>query len=45
MADLDAAFAQKVLNVAQRQQVPNVDHHREVDDDKQGFEVSEGAVL
>ncbi len=32
MADFDAAFVQQILNIAERQREPNVQHHRQADD-------------
>jgi hypothetical protein len=31
MADIDAALEKQILDLAQRQRVPDVHHHREVD--------------
>jgi hypothetical protein len=32
VADVDAAFGQQILDLAQRQRIPDVHHHREADD-------------
>ena len=32
MADFDAAFVQQILNIAERQREPNVQHHRQAND-------------
>ena len=39
MADLDAAFMQQVLDVAQRERVTHIVHNREADDFETGLEV------
>jgi hypothetical protein len=39
VADLDAAFVQQILDIAQRQREPHIHHHRQADDLGRGFEV------
>ncbi len=43
MADLDPAFLQLVLDVPERQREPDIQHHRQADDLRACFEVTEGA--
>ena len=43
MSNVDAALVQQVLDVPQRQRIPDVHHHREVDDFRRGLEVAENA--
>ncbi len=45
MADLDAALMQEVLDVAQRQRVADLQHHRQADDFWAGLEVTERGAL
>ena len=45
MTDLDSAFVLEVLYVAKRQREPDVEHHRQANDLKRGFEVTEGALF
>jgi len=42
MTDVDAALEQQVLDLAQRQRIPDVHHHREADDFGGTVEISEG---
>ena len=44
MADLDAAFMQKILDVSKRQREPDVEHHRQADDLGACLEVTKRAV-
>ena len=44
MQDFDPPFVQEVLYVAKRQREPDVEHHRQADDLRRGFEVTEGAL-
>ena len=41
VADIDATFEQHVLNLAQRQRVADVHHHREADDLGRRVEIAE----
>ena len=41
MTDIDAALEQDVLDLAQRQWVPDVHHHRETDDLGRTVEIAE----
>ena len=43
--DVDAAFEQKVFNLAQGQRIADVHHHREADHLGRTVEISEGIVL
>ena len=45
MADLDAPLMQEVLDVAQRERVADIEHHRQADDLGAGLEVAEGGAL
>jgi hypothetical protein len=45
VADLDAALAQEVLNVAKRQREADVEHHRQTDDLRAGLEVAKRGVF
>jgi hypothetical protein len=42
VADIDAAFDQKVFNLTERQGIADVHHHRETDDLGRTVEISEG---
>ena len=42
MADIDAALEQDILDLAQRQRVSNVQHHRQTDDLRRRVEITEG---
>ena len=44
VTDVDAAFKQNVLDLAQRQRIADVHHHREADDFGRPVEVSNGVV-
>ena len=41
VADTDTALEQQVLDLAQRQRVPNIHHHREADDFGRTIEITE----
>ena len=41
VADLDAPFMQKILDIPERQREPHIEHHREADDLGARFEVLE----
>ncbi len=43
MANLDAPLVQEILDVAQRERVADIEHHRQTDDFGAGFEVAERA--
>jgi len=45
MADVDAAFAQQVLDISERKRKPNVEHHRQADDFRARLDVSEKAAF
>lgn len=45
VADLDAPFVPKILDVAQRQREPDVEHHRQADDLRARLEVAERGAL
>lgn len=45
MADLDAAFMQMVLDIAERQREPDVHHHGQANDLGRGLEVPEREAL
>jgi hypothetical protein len=45
MADLDAAFVQKILDISEREREPDVEHHRQADDLRAGLEVPEGGAF
>jgi len=42
VADIDTALEQQVFDLAQRQRVPDIHHHREADDFGQIIEIAEG---
>ena len=42
VADIDTALEQQVLDLAQRQRVPDIHHHREADNFGRAVEISEG---
>ena len=42
VADVDAAFKQKILDLTKRQRITDVHHHREADDLGRAVEISEG---
>ena len=42
MADVDAAFEQQILNLAQRKWIPDVHHCRDTDNLRQTDEIMEG---
>ena len=42
VADIDTAFEQQVLDLAQRQRVPDIHHHREANDFGRTIEIAEG---
>ena len=44
VADVDATFEQQVLDLAQRQRITDVHHHREADDLGRAVEITEGIV-
>jgi hypothetical protein len=44
VADLDAALEQQVLDLAKRQRVPNLHHHRQADHLRRTVEIAEGIV-
>ena len=41
MADIDAALEQNVLDLAQRQRIPDIHHHRQADDFGRRVEITE----
>ena len=41
MADLYASLVQQIFDVSKRQREPNIQHHRQADDLRAGFEVFE----
>jgi hypothetical protein len=45
MADLDAALMQEVLDVAERERIADIEHHRQADDFGARLEVPEGGAL
>ena len=45
MADVDAAFVQKILDVPKRKRKPDVHHHRQADHLRAGFEVAKWAAF
>ena len=45
MADVDAAFVQKILHVTKRKRKPDVHHHRQADHLRAGFEVAKWAAF
>jgi hypothetical protein len=45
MVNLDAALVQEIRYVAQRERETDVEHHRQVDDLRAGFEVAEGGAF
>jgi hypothetical protein len=45
MADLNPAFVKQILNVAQRQQEPDIQHYRQADDLRARLEVPESGVF
>lgn len=45
MADFDPAFMQQIFHVPQRQQEPDLHHHRKADDFGERLEVAKGAAL
>ena len=42
VADIDTALEQQVLDLAQRQRVPDIHHHREANDFGRTIEIAEG---
>ena len=42
VADIDTALEQQVLDLAQRQRVPDIHHHRQADDLGRTIEIAEG---
>jgi hypothetical protein len=44
MADIDAAFEHQIFDLAQRQPIPNVHHHREADYLRRTVEISESIL-
>ena len=45
VADTDTALEQQVLDLAQRQRVPNIHHHREADGFGRTIEITEGVFI
>ncbi len=45
MADFDAAFVQEILNIAERQREPNVQHHRQANDFRAALKPLKGLGL
>lgn len=45
MADVDVSLLQQVLDIAQRQREPDIQHHRQADNLGSGLEVIEGGRL
>ena len=45
MADVDAAFVQKIFHVPKRKRKPDVHHHRQADHLRAGFEVAKWAAF
>ncbi len=43
MCDIDAPLVQQILDVPQRERIPDIHHHREADDLGRGLEVAEDA--
>ena len=41
VADVDAAFMQQILDISKRQREADIHHHRQADDFRDGFEVTE----
>ncbi len=41
MTDIDAALVQEILDISKGQRKPHVQHHRQADDLRTGFEVAE----
>ena len=45
VADVDAAFVQKILNIPQRERKPHIHHHSQADDLGARLEVTKGETL
>jgi hypothetical protein len=45
MADFNPAFVQQILNVAQRQREPDIQHYRQADDLKASLQVTESGLF
>jgi len=45
MADVDAAFVQKIFDIPKRKRKPDVHHHRQADHLRAGFEVAKWAAI
>jgi len=45
MADVDAAFVQKIFDIPKRKRKPDVHHHRKADHLRAGFEVAKWAAF
>ena len=45
MADVDAAFVQKIFDIPKRKRKPDVHHHRHADHLRAGFEVAKWAAF
>ena len=44
VADIDPAVEQQVLDLAQRQRIPNIHHHRQANDLGRAVEITEGIL-
>jgi len=45
VANIDAAFKQKILDLAQRQRISDIHHHRKPDNIGRTVEITEGVFI